>query len=91
LPVYPKWRQICRCQRAFDRIVKAIGNLLPVNAPCIVFNGSGIYDYQSKNMLYASYLPDNIPYYLKQILLEISGYRRLALNQQKMYCLSACI
>ncbi len=32
---------------------------LPVNAPCILFNGSGIYDYAAQKMLTANYLPES--------------------------------
>ena len=43
-------------------------SLFPVTAPCIVFNGGGIYDFQAKKMLYSVCLPKSFVGYLAAII-----------------------
>lgn len=40
---------------------------LPINAPCVIFNGAAIYDFAAENLLYAKYLPDSWRGYLTEI------------------------
>ena len=42
-------------------------NQLPVNIPCILYNGCGVYDYRSETLLYGTYLPVHWRSYLKII------------------------
>ncbi|MEG2295739.1 MAG: HAD family hydrolase [Oscillospiraceae bacterium] len=44
--------------------------LLPVNFPCILFNGCSIYDYKLEKEIYTQYLTDVAVVYLKKILQE---------------------
>lgn len=43
-------------------------NDLPVNVPCIIFNGGAIYDFSKKKMLYAKYLSKTWRDYAKMVL-----------------------
>lgn len=40
---------------------------LPVNVPCVVFNGAAIYDFAAEKLLYAKYLPESWPGYLIEV------------------------
>lgn len=43
-------------------------DLLPVNAPCIVFNGSAVYDYAQHRLYYARYLPGTFAGYVQKLI-----------------------
>ncbi|MEM1483552.1 Cof-type HAD-IIB family hydrolase [Oscillospiraceae bacterium PP1C4] len=62
--------------------------LLPINMPCILFNGSGIYDYDSEKLLYGSYLPDTYRVYTETILSQFPTIGAILLNQKEMYSVS---
>lgn len=42
--------------------------IVPVNAPCICFNGAACYDYATETLLYAVPLPDNAPELVQKLL-----------------------
>lgn len=44
---------------------RAYQRQLPVNAPCILFNGGGIYDYQKEKLLFVQQLPDSYKAYIR--------------------------
>lgn len=43
---------------------------LPVNVPCILYNGAGLYDYASKTMLKGHYLPPHYVEYTKKVIAQ---------------------
>ena len=52
------------------RYIHHLADALPVNFPCIVFNGSGIYDFQKKEFLYKQFFPREIERYVREIHAE---------------------
>lgn len=57
---------------------------LPVNAPCIIYNGSVIYDFAKKKMLYAQYLPPMWKRYVA-LIKEAFPSAGITLLGEKMY------
>lgn len=53
--------------RVFDSAMQYI-KLLPVNMPCILYNGGMIYDTTKNNVVWQSVLPPEAKYYTKKIL-----------------------
>lgn len=48
--------------------MELVSKQLPINAPCITYNGGEIFDYQKNKVLLELFLPESIPGYMPQIL-----------------------
>ena len=60
-----------RAVPAFARYVET----LPVNAPCVVANGAGLYDFRAGRYLYTAFLPDEVRNHVAELL---QAFPRLA-------------
>ncbi len=61
---------------------------LPVNVPCILFNGAGIYDYTKQRLLVAQYLPDHFREYVRVILERFPSIGAQLHDPETMYIVS---
>ena len=62
--------------------------LLPVNVPCVVLNGGGLYDYAAEEYLMMLFLPDEAKVYVKQIMEELPRISVLVVVKEDYYHLT---
>jgi len=56
-----------------ERYIRHLAQVLPVNFPCIVFNGGGIYDFQKEEYLSKLFFPNAIEQYVRDIEAAFPG------------------
>lgn len=62
---------------------------LPINMPCILYNGCCIYDYASEKIMYGSYLPESYKTYSRIILDRFPDIGFALMDEKIMYSVSA--
>lgn len=62
---------------------------LPINTPCIVFNGCGVYDYHSEKLLYARYLSESYRTHLKKIVDHFPHIGAIMVSEKTLYSVGA--
>ena len=70
--------------RVYDSALPYIRQL-PVNAPCILFNGGMVYDYNTEKILWKSVLPESSRKYAAEILNEFSSLGAEIIIDKKIY------
>lgn len=70
---------------------RKFADLLPVNFPCILFNGCSIYDYKLEKEIYSQYLTPIASVYLKKILKEFPNIGATVLIGADYYDVSPTI
>ena len=58
---------------------------LPVNAPCVLFNGSGIYDYAAQKMLTAEYLPASFRQHIVDLCAAFPAMGAVVLDEKDLF------
>lgn len=58
---------------------------LPVNAPCILYNGSGIYDYQQETFIYTKFLPASCRQYAEKVFQRFPNVGAQALTTTTLF------
>lgn len=58
---------------------------LPVNAPCVVYNGGGLYDFTAQKFLMREYLPESAREILKQIRTDLPRTAVLVITEGNYY------
>ncbi len=61
---------------------------LPVNAPCILYNGCAIYDFAAEKVLRAHELPDSYAGYLSALMREFPGAGFALMREREIVALS---
>jgi len=62
--------------------------LLPVNAPCVILNGVGLYDYSAGEYLMKHFLPEEAKGYVKQIMADLPDVSALVVVDEDYYHLN---
>lgn len=62
---------------------------LPVNCPCIVFNGCGIYDYSSEKLLFTHFLAGSALEHVRIICKKFPEIGAIMLSERTMYSVSS--
>lgn len=58
---------------------------LPVNAPCILYNGGAVYDYSTEKFLARCFLPDGAKEYLKAIIRDMPDIPAMVISNDTYY------
>ena len=70
------------------KTTKEFIEILPVNAPCVVLNGGGLYDFKTDEYLMRLYLPDEAKAYVKQIMSDLPDISALVIVGEDYYHLN---
>lgn len=70
-----------------EKSISGFMKKLPVNLPVVIYNGAALYDYNSKKILWNSWLPDSVPGILKEVMDNFKDIGVMVFKRSDIYFL----